>query len=160
MFRPISPIISAETTLPLESSYYAWGDYRYVVICKRRLHVAWNTKVVGSSFKQYCLCHAFDRRRYGYQGKMISLKYLHPSIIYFPIYMIHLSCLCSEQPHGSRAIQRTKNLVIVLIVLWIITRLEPITASRLKPFLPFWMLTLTDLLCVLFVAFKRFCSLY
>jgi len=79
MFRPISPIISAETTLPLESSYYAWGDYRYVVICKRRLHVAWNTKVVGSSFKQYCLCHAFDRRRYGYQGKMILLKYLHLS---------------------------------------------------------------------------------
>jgi len=52
-------------------------------------------------------------------------------------------------------IPHNKNIVLLLIVLYIITRLEPITTSRLKPAFEYLH---RQIHCV--VAFKLFCSLY
>ena len=51
----------------------------------------------------------------------ISVSHLLASIIYFPLYVIHLSCLGSEQPHSSHALSHEpKNIVLLLIMaaLW------------------------------------------
>ena len=47
-----------------------------------------------------------ESRRNQLQGHSfkVSLSHSLPSIIYFPLYMIRLSCLSSEQPHGSQAL--------------------------------------------------------
>jgi len=53
-------------------------------------------------------CHSFK----------ISVTHPLPSIIYFPLHMIHLSCLGSKQPHGSHVLcQAPKNNDPLLIML-------------------------------------------
>lgn len=48
----------------------------------------------------------------------VSLAYPLPCVIYFPLHVIRLSCLGSEQPHGSHTLYHApKNIVPSLIVL-------------------------------------------
>jgi len=43
-----------------------------------------------------------DRKVKGEEGHSFKTSVTHPlpSIIYFPLHVMHLSCLGSEQPHG------------------------------------------------------------
>ena len=88
----------------------------------------------------------------------------HPSSSLYhllTLYVIHtgMSCLGSEQPRGSHVLSHIpKDIVLLLIMLQIFTRFQPITTSMLNP-----CFCVVDLFCVLFVVFivfPRFVKLF
>ena len=48
-----------------------------------------------------------------FQGHSFKVSVTHPlpCIIYFPLHVIHLSCLGSEQPHGSHALSHVPKIL-------------------------------------------------
>jgi len=83
-----------------------------------------------------------------------------PTIIYFPLHVIHQSCLGSEQPHGLHVLfHAPKNIAPLLVTPYIITRYHPVTTSRLNPSLCTVGL-LCVCVCVVYLFFKNFFSFY
>jgi len=48
-----------------------------------------------------------------FQGHRFKISASHPlpTIIYFPLHVIHLSCIGLEQPHGSHTLSRAPKIL-------------------------------------------------